>query len=644
MTFFMPKRKITLKSNPKVKKSVVKKLDYGCDKCGLDYKNQVRPSIGNNYNGLMIVGDRIDRESWNKHKNFVGRSGEILRSVSIKNRINIGSEAIITNASRCIYGKHKDIYPKCCRKYLHETIIQYKPKLIITLGEIATNSVLNTDTKFRISRLRNHFIPLHDFNCIVFPTFSPYDLLYKDRYDESDNDDIDDEYDLGNNSFKSAKPKEYSFDKDLKRAFDFWKTKGYISLQIKRILRERDILDGHKNIEIKTKKELDKLVKLIYKYGAFSFDYETSNTKPFDDDFQVWLWSFTIKNDEGKYESYAAYLKHFENLNYLRKVTFNLLQDSRLLKIIQNDKFEEICSRWDLAEFWDRETNSIIMNSFCTMLSRHVIDGRKGVTSLDFQNLVKFGIKPYSKEVNKYIKTKKKDDSKTNKIHLCPPDILIKYGNLDTASTYANYEVNKKQLAEVPEFEYCYNLLYEGAKAFADIEEEGFPIDENVLNEIDEFLTEKKQNCLDRIYSSKEIVEFFAKRKKEKTVKTFDTFLRSPKQLQDFLFNFLKLSTIKKTKTGFSTDEEVINILALQGNFFCKNLVDMRKLNKAYDYVKQFRKYLTKDGKLHASINLNSVETFRSSIDSPPLQTIPNHGDIIEGIPYTILRMPFVAN
>ena len=47
--------------------------------------------------GLMIIGDRVGKEEHNRKKNFVGKSGEILRSISMRNRINLSKEAIITN-------------------------------------------------------------------------------------------------------------------------------------------------------------------------------------------------------------------------------------------------------------------------------------------------------------------------------------------------------------------------------------------------------------------------------------------------------------------------------------------------------------------------------------------------------------------
>lgn len=630
-SFFIPLRKLTLKET-KIK--CTKQTVEGCSKCGLDYKNKVPPSIGDNYSGLMIIGDKINKPEWEKKKNFVGRTGEILRSISLRNRVNLGREAILTNATTCFYGKPKDIYSKCCRDNLFKVIQQYKPKMIITLGEIATNSVLNTDTKFKITRLRNHFIPCHEHNCLVYPTFNPTALLYND-YD----DDEEDEY--GNkNTYKSAKPKEYTFQKDMERVLKFWKDKGHNRKTIDRILRERNILEGIEIKEIKTKRELDQVVKLIHETGRFSFDYETSNTKPYDDNFKVWLWSFGIEK-----KGFAAYLKHFEDLDYLRKITLDLLHDPSILKIIQNNKFEELCSRWDLKKLikqLELET-PIIRNSFCTMISAHTFDGRKGTTSLDFQNLVKFGLKPYSKKVDKFLKTKKKDETITNNIHLCDPDELIKYGCMDAITTYAQEEPNKLLLQESDNFNYCYNLLYEGSQAFADIEEEGFPIDENILDELEEFFIKEKEQRFEKLLSSSDVVKFFLKRKIKKTRTSFETFLRSPKQLQDFFFKFLNLKPLKQTKTGDSTDVEVITYLALQGSTFCETLLDIRKLNKAMDYVKQFRKYLCKDGKIHVSLNLHTVESGRVSATDPALQTIPKHGNIIEGVPYTILRKPFVC-
>ena len=126
----------------------------------------------------------------------------------------------------------------------------------------------------------------------------------------------------------------------------------------------------------------------------------------------------------------------------------------------------------------------------------------------------------------------------------------------------------------------------------------------------------------------------------------FTKFLNSPKQLQEVLYNkkYFGLKPVKETKTGYSTDEEVINIHAERdNNSFCQHQTKIRKLNKAKGtYIEMLANNINEDEKIHSVILLFGAETGRSSIIDPSLQTIPKHGDIIEDISWKLIREVFV--
>ncbi|NIS71865.1 MAG: DNA polymerase I, partial [Proteobacteria bacterium] len=100
--------------------------------------------------------------------------------------------------------------------------------------------------------------------------------------------------------------------------------------------------------------------------------------------------------------------------------------------------------------------------------------------------------------------------------------------------------------------------------------------------------------------------------------------INSPKQLGDILFNKLKLPPIKKTKTSFSTDEEVLRKLAVTHPLPDK-IIQFRGLFKLKStYVDALPALANKEtGRIHTSFNQTVTATGRLSSSEPNLQNIP---------------------
>jgi len=102
----------------------------------------------------------------------------------------------------------------------------------------------------------------------------------------------------------------------------------------------------------------------------------------------------------------------------------------------------------------------------------------------------------------------------------------------------------------------------------------------------------------------------------------------SPKQLADVLFTRLKLPVIKRTKTGSSTDVEVLEKLSDKHD--CPRLVlDYRSLVKLKNtYLDNLTAFVNpKTGRIHASFNQIGAATGRLSCSDPNLQNIPIRTD-----------------
>ncbi len=105
--------------------------------------------------------------------------------------------------------------------------------------------------------------------------------------------------------------------------------------------------------------------------------------------------------------------------------------------------------------------------------------------------------------------------------------------------------------------------------------------------------------------------------------------INSPKQLREILFERLKLPVIKRSKTGPSTDEEVLRQLSDKHKLPAM-LLEYRQLTKLKStYVDALPALIDpKTDRIHASFNQAGTETGRLSSSNPNLQNIPIKTDI----------------
>lgn len=100
--------------------------------------------------------------------------------------------------------------------------------------------------------------------------------------------------------------------------------------------------------------------------------------------------------------------------------------------------------------------------------------------------------------------------------------------------------------------------------------------------------------------------------------------INSPKQLGEILFHKLHLPGVKKTKTGWSTSQEVLEELA-QTHDLPKYLLQYRSLGKLKStYTDSLLDLVNKEtGRIHTSFNQTVAATGRLSSSDPNLQNIP---------------------
>ncbi|MCP9449378.1 MAG: DNA polymerase I [Nitrospira sp.] len=104
--------------------------------------------------------------------------------------------------------------------------------------------------------------------------------------------------------------------------------------------------------------------------------------------------------------------------------------------------------------------------------------------------------------------------------------------------------------------------------------------------------------------------------------------IHSPKQLAAVLFDKLGLKPIRKTKTGYSTDEDTLTQLATQHELPAQ-ILNYRSLSKLKStYVDALPELIHPETKrLHTSLNQTVAATGRLSSTDPNLQNIPVKGE-----------------
>ena len=146
----------------------------------------------------------------------------------------------------------------------------------------------------------------------------------------------------------------------------------------------------------------------------------------------------------------------------------------------------------------------------------------------------------------------------------------------------------------------------------AKMEINGVKIDVDLLKEYSKELEIQLQQKMERIYSL--------------AGEVFN--INSSQQLGKILFDKLKLPVVKKTKTGYSTDVDVLTKLSLQHDLPLE-ILGYRNLNKLKStYIDTLPKLVhPKTGRVHTSYNQTVTATGRLSSSDPNLQNIPVRSD-----------------
>ena len=172
---------------------------------------------------------------------------------------------------------------------------------------------------------------------------------------------------------------------------------------------------------------------------------------------------------------------------------------------------------------------------------------------------------------------------------------------------YRLREATEKKLAQLGMTKLFYDIEMPLCRVLADMQEQGFLIDRAALSSFGESLTGTIAE-LERAIYDQSGCEFN---------------INSPKQLGEVLFDKLMLPAGKKTKTGWSTNADVLE--KLRGKHpIVQMALDYRMLTKLKStYADGLLKLIDSDGRIRTKFQMTVTATGRLSSTDPNLQNIP---------------------
>ncbi len=162
-----------------------------CQACGLcTTRAQVVFGVGNRQAEWLVIGEAPGADEDQQGEPFVGRAGKLLNPMLLA--IGLKREQVyIANILKCRPPENREPAPEeaeKCRPFLERQIELIRPRIILAVGRIAAQNLLNTDTQ--IGKLRGQVHRLGPSRLPVVVTYHPAYLLRSPREKRKSWDDL----------------------------------------------------------------------------------------------------------------------------------------------------------------------------------------------------------------------------------------------------------------------------------------------------------------------------------------------------------------------------------------------------------------------------------------------------------------------
>ncbi|MDD5428152.1 MAG: DNA polymerase I [Candidatus Omnitrophica bacterium] len=377
---------------------------------------------------------------------------------------------------------------------------------------------------------------------------------------------------------------------DQEKLLEFFKELEFKSL-LKDVTPKGTLKSTYELIE--DEKRFAAIVKELTSLKEFAFDFETTNEDPMLAELVGVSFSWKIGHAH-----YVPMNKYF-TVDAVLKALKPIFENEKIKKIGQNIKYEYIV----LANY-GIDLKGI---SFDTMVASYVLNPSKlnhNLEDICLEYLSHKMTTPIQELLGKgkAAITMDKVDVKKVSDYCCE----------DSDVTFRLKHILEKDIADKGLDKLFNDVEIPLIRVLAAMEINGVAIDKDYLVKLSKELEHK----LDKL--TKEIYELAGE----------EFNINSPKQLSKILFEKLKLPIVKKTKTGISTNEDVLIKLAAEHKL-PKMLLEYRELSKLKStYIDSLPELINpKTGRVHTSFNQTVTATGRLSSSGPNLQNIPIRTD-----------------
>ena len=354
---------------------------------------------------------------------------------------------------------------------------------------------------------------------------------------------------------------------------------------------------GYKTIL--TEKSFNDLIKSLVKKKSFVFDVETTNKRP--------VWARMVGISFSFEEGNACYLplvhRYLGSPDQLELKTVceklkPIFEDKRIKKCGHNIKYDLIVMA--------NEGIALDGVDFDTMIASYLLNPSSRGHGLDSLTMEYFGHKnlTYKEIVGTGNREIGFDEVEVNR--------ATEYAAEDSDMTWRLKGKLQPQLKDST-LKLYKEIELPLLEVLAEIELNGVYVDRKHLTEL-----------------SSKIDKQLLRLEKDIYVLAGEEFnINSPKQLSVILFEKLKLPVVKKTKTGYSTDVSVLELLAAEHKL-PEQILSYRQLAKLKStYVDALPGEIFKNtGRVHTSFNQTVAATGRLSSSNPNLQNIPIRSDM----------------
>lgn len=363
---------------------------------------------------------------------------------------------------------------------------------------------------------------------------------------------------------------------------------------------------GRANYVTVTRESLPDLCRKLREAGRFAFDTETTSTDPFtaklvgisvacDDETGYYIpIAHRPPGKEGELDFGApADLPENVPLASVKECLGPMLAEGSIPKIGQNVKFDLVVLEG--AGF------SVSGPLSDTMIASYVLDpaGRHGLDAMAQQHLGHRMI-PISDLIGKGKSQITFDQT--------PVDRATEYSGEDALMTWRLAHLFRERLEEAKLSQLFETVEMPLMRVLLTMEKTGITIDTAILAQLSKELTGQLSEIEQRVYDT-----------------AGDVFnINSTQQLGHILFDVIGLPSKRKTKTGYSTDVDVLESLA-PFHPLPKLILEYRTLSKLLStYTDALPKYVNrKTRRVHTSFQQTVAATGRLASSEPNLQNIP---------------------